>query len=153
MARLESLPLSRIDAKHYRWFQEVVEGGSLLLHRPRVSALHKAPDGLSRNVEGRDHLILAKSSEWQDYRARIRGIQSAIEKGIADDEDQEALTVDKLPKEKLEPLPHAEGLAVSLQYGNRQRDSMYNNAARGESSKRKEQTAGRDTASGLSQPI
>ena len=34
LARLETLELHRIDPKHYRWFQEVVAGGSLLLHRP-----------------------------------------------------------------------------------------------------------------------
>ena len=68
LARLENLDLAHIEPKHYRWFSEVVEGGSLLLHRPGVSALHKGPDGLSRNVEGRDQLILAKSSEWKGYR-------------------------------------------------------------------------------------
>ena len=57
LTRLESLDLSRIDPKHYRWYQEVVEGGSLLLHRAGASSLHKGPDGLGRNVEGRDHLI------------------------------------------------------------------------------------------------
>ena len=71
LARLESLELCRIDPKHYRWFQEVVECGSLLLHRPGASALHKGPDVLSRNVEGRDQLILSKSTEWTGYRNRI----------------------------------------------------------------------------------
>ena len=122
LARLDSLPIGRIDAKHYRWFQEIVEGGSLLLHRPGSSALHKGPDGLSRNVEGRDHLILARSADWQYYRNRIRGIQEAIQQGIADDDEQEALTVDKVPKDKLEPLPYEEGLAVSTKYENRQKE-------------------------------
>ena len=45
----------------------------LLLHRPGVSALHKGPDGLSRNVEGRDRLILARSADWDEMRNRIRG--------------------------------------------------------------------------------
>ena len=124
LARLDSLPLSRIDPKHYRWYQEIVEGGSLLLHRPGVSALHKCPDGLSRNVEGRDHLILAKSSEWTDYRDRIRGIQRAIEEE-PDDGGAGALTCEMLPKEKLEPLPYDQGLAASLQYEKREQDAKH----------------------------
>ena len=96
-----------------------MEGGSLLLHRPGVSALHKGPDGLSRNVEGRDQLILAKSSEWTDYRKRIRGICDAIASGEADDDEPEALTVERVEQEdpeKLKPLPYEQGLAVSLKY-------------------------------------
>ena len=103
VARMEALPLGRIEPKHYRWYQEIVEGGSLLLHRPGESALHKGPDGLSRNVEGRDHLILAKSSEWDSYRERIRGIQKAIEQGVAGADEPEAIAVEKLPKENLNP--------------------------------------------------
>ncbi len=90
LARLENLDLAHIEPKHYRWFNEVVEGGSLLFHRPGVSALHKGPDGLSRNVEGKDQLILAKSSEWKRYRERIRGIQAAITSGEADEDEPEA---------------------------------------------------------------
>ena len=74
----------------------------MLLHRPGVSALHKGPDGLSRNVEGRDHLILAKSTEWDGYRDRIGGITAAIASGVADDEEPEALTVERVPADKLE---------------------------------------------------
>ena len=36
LARLDTLELNRIDPKHYRWFVEIVSGGSLLLHRPGV---------------------------------------------------------------------------------------------------------------------
>ena len=91
----------------------------MLLHRPGVSALHKGPDGLSRNVEGRDQLILAKSSEWTNYRKRIRGICDAIASGEADDDEPEALTVERVEQEnpeKLRPLPYEQGLAVSLKY-------------------------------------
>ena len=73
LARMDTMDLHRIEPKHYRWYQEVVEGGSLLLHRPGASALHRGPDGLSRNVEGRDQLILAKDQEWAGYRKQIMG--------------------------------------------------------------------------------
>ena len=78
LARLDSLDLNRIEPKHYRWYQEICEGGSLLIYRPGTSALHKGPDGLSRNCEGRDKLILAKQNDWTDCRKRIRGICDAI---------------------------------------------------------------------------
>lgn len=54
-----------------------------------MSALHKGPDGLSRNVEGRDLLILSKSTECDYWRARIKGIQAALRDGTAEDEEQE----------------------------------------------------------------
>ena len=98
--------LERIDPKIFRWAQEIVEGGNLLLHRPGESAQHKGPDGLSRNPEGRDQLILAKSSDWEGDRKRIKGIIEEIKSGAVDDEDPEALTIDKVDKEapeKLEP--------------------------------------------------
>ena len=41
LARLESLDLTRINPKHFHWYAEVVEGGSLLYHRPRVSAMQR----------------------------------------------------------------------------------------------------------------
>eukprot|EP00973_Karenia_brevis_P041361 5723724-Karenia_brevis.AAC.1 len=64
----------------------------------------------SRHVEGRDQFILAKSTEWTDYRKRIRGICDAIKAGRAEDEELEALTiqqVEKIAPVKLAPLPHA----------------------------------------------
>ena len=45
LARLESLDLARIDPKHFRWYAEIVEGGSLLYHRPGVGALRKVRMG------------------------------------------------------------------------------------------------------------
>ena len=78
----------------------------MLLHRPGVSALHKGPDGLNRNMEGMDQLILAKSTEWTGYRNRIRGICDAIATGLADDDEPEALTIETIEKptpEKLKP--------------------------------------------------
>ena len=135
LARLENLDLNRIDPKHYRWYQEIVEGGSLLLHRPGASALHKGPDGLSRNVEGRDQLILAKSNEWKNLRRRIKGICEAIEAGIAGDDEQEAMTIEKIEKEnpeKLKPLPKEEGLAVSLNYERGSQEHKYKKPARGD---------------------
>ena len=65
LTRLDTQDIGRLEAKHWRWYTEIVEGGSKLLYRPGLSALHKMPDGVSRNPEGRDHLILAKSSDWK----------------------------------------------------------------------------------------
>ena len=74
LARIENLSLDRLDAQQLRWYEEIVEGGSLLLYRAGESSLHKGPDGLSRNPEGRDLLILARDAEWDGYRGRITGI-------------------------------------------------------------------------------
>ena len=129
--------MHRIDPKHYRWYQEITEGGSLLLFRPGVSALHKGPDGLSRNCEGRDWLILAKDSEWKEYRNRIRGICDAIAQGLADDDEPEALTIEKISKEdpkRLEPMPYAQGLAASQNYEKKSQERKYCQSARGEKS-------------------
>ena len=90
---LTVLGLSRIETKHLRWWQEITEGGSLLWHRPGKGVMHTAPDGLSRNPPGRDRLILAQQKDWIDFRARIQGLQRAIERGEADDEDPVALTL------------------------------------------------------------
>ena len=70
-------------------------------------------------MEGIDQLILAKSTEWADYRKRIRGICDAIASGEAEDDEPEALTIERVEHEnpqKLEPLPYEQGLAVSLKY-------------------------------------
>ena len=59
------------------------------------------------------------------------------------------LTVDKVPEDKLRPLPHDQGLAVSVNYENRQKEHMYGGAkkavssqsqftARGEKGRKKE---------------
>ncbi len=48
IARVEGLPLERLEAKHFRWNSELRQGGSRLLHRPGLGTLHKAPDGISR---------------------------------------------------------------------------------------------------------
>ncbi len=125
VVRIETMDLNRIEPKHFRWWSEVTEGGSLLLHRPGESSLCKGPDGLSRNVEGRDHLILANNSEWEHHRARVRGIEQAILSGENDDEEAEALTVDKVPEDKLEPLPHDEGLAVTLNYEHKNQEHKF----------------------------
>ena len=87
LARMDCMDLTRIDPKHFRWYQEITEGGSLLLHRPGVSAHNKGPDGISRNPEGRDSLILAKSGEWEGFRARIQGIKNEILEGRAGDDE------------------------------------------------------------------
>ena len=41
------------------------------------------------------------------------------------------MTVDKIPAERLLPLPHDQGLAVSLQYEHKSREHMYNHSTRG----------------------
>ena len=60
LTRFEYLPLERIDAKHYRWHSELVQGGCLLQYRPGAGALHRLPDALSRNPVSRDALNLAR---------------------------------------------------------------------------------------------
>ena len=65
--------------------------GASPIRRPGDSAQHKGPDGLSRNVEGRRHLIPAKSADVDGYRQRFRGIVKDIQDGLLDDEDPEPL--------------------------------------------------------------
>ena len=72
IARVEGLPLERVESKQFRWNSELRQGGSRLLHRPGLGTLHKGPDGISRDPEGRDRLILARTTEWDRYRAIIR---------------------------------------------------------------------------------
>ena len=134
LARLDNLGLERIDPKHFRWFAEVTQGGSLLIHRPGAGIAHRGPDGLSRNAEGRDKLILAKGSEWKNLRERIRGIMKAIVEGKGDDEDDQPVSIEHLSKTdpgKLEPLPKAEGLEVSRKYEQGNLDHKSQNFSRG----------------------
>ena len=93
MTRIEGLPLERVDAKHFRWNSELRSGVSRLMHRPGVGTLHRGPDGISRCPEGRDQLILAKSSEWTRHRAQIRGVDLGIEAGEFDDDDPIAVEI------------------------------------------------------------
>ncbi len=104
----------------------------MLIHRPGLSALHKGPDRISRNVEGRDQLLLAKSSEYEYWRDRIKGIATALRDGTAEDEEPTALTVDQVPEEKLKPFPHTKGLAVSLNYERRAHEHKFGGTARGD---------------------
>ena len=87
IARLEALPLARVDAKHFRWCSELLQGGSRLLHRPGVGVLNRGPDAISRHPEGRDRLVLARASEWNRHRAAIRGVQEGIVGGEFDDDE------------------------------------------------------------------
>ena len=79
LTRIEYLPLPRIDAKHYRWFTELTQGGALLLHRAGKGALLKLPDALGRNPPNRDDLILARTGEWTQLRAAIKGVDPSQE--------------------------------------------------------------------------
>ena len=106
IARLEALPLSRVDAKHFRWCSELLQGGSRLLHRPGAGALHRGPDAISRHPEGRDKLILARASEWNKHRAAIRGVQESILQGEFDDDEPVMVDVASLPEEDLAPVPY-----------------------------------------------
>ena len=69
--------------------------------------MHKAPDGISRNPEGRDRLILARAGELQELRARIKGIRQSIEKGDFDDDEPEVVEIAKVPAQHLVPIPGA----------------------------------------------
>ena len=51
IVRMESLPLERVDAKHYRWFAEISAGSCLVNYRPGGGSRHYGPDALSRNNE------------------------------------------------------------------------------------------------------
>ena len=95
----------------------------MLLYRAGESSLHRGPDGLSRDAEGRDLLILARDSESTGYRARISGVVQSIIRGEGDDEAAEALTIEKIEREhpeRLKPLPPEQGLSVSLNYERKQ---------------------------------
>ena len=71
ISRVDHLPLERVEAKHFRWHAEIVQGGSLLLYRVGTGALHMIPDGVSRNPVDRDLLILARIGEWAQHRSNI----------------------------------------------------------------------------------
>ncbi len=105
IARVEELPLERVEANRFRWNSELRQGGSRLLHRPGAGTLHKSPDGILRHPEGQDRLTLARSSEWQRYRAAIRDVGDGIEAGEFDDDDPVAVEISELPEEVLAPVP------------------------------------------------
>ena len=107
LARLESLPLERVDSKHFRWLSELLQGGSLLLYRPGAGVMHRAPDGISRNPPGRDRLILARAGELEELRARIRGVRRSIELGDFDNEEPEMVDLSTVPAAHLAPIPGA----------------------------------------------
>ncbi len=88
-ARLEHMPLGRIDAKHSRWHSEITQRGPLPLYRSGTGALHKVPDGLGRNHTMRDHIILARTGDWAKHDALIRGVAAAHDAGEFDDEEPE----------------------------------------------------------------
>ena len=83
ISRLEALPLERVDAKHYRWLSELLQGGSLLLYRPGAGVMHKAPDGISRNPEGRDRLILARAVSCRSSEQELKESVSLSSRGIS----------------------------------------------------------------------
>ena len=66
--------------------------------------LHKGPDGISRHPEGRDRLILARTTQWDRYRAIIKGVDGGIEAGEFDDDEPEAVEIDSVPEEALLPV-------------------------------------------------
>ena len=112
IARVEGLPLERVEPKHFRWNSELRQGGSRLLHRPGLGTSHKAPDGISRHPEGRDRLVLARTAEWDKYRAIIKGVDDGIEAGEFDDDEPAAIEIDSVPEEALLPVPYGELLAA-----------------------------------------
>ena len=114
IARVEGLPLERVEAKHFRWNSELRQGGSRLLHRPGIGTLHKGPDGISRHPEGRDRLILARTSEWEKFRNIIRGVDDGIEAGKFDDDDPVTVEISSVPEEALLPVPYSELKAAGV---------------------------------------
>ena len=61
--------------------------------------------------------------------------ETALRDGTAEDEEQEARTVDKVPEKELKPFPHAKGLAVSLNYERKSQEHKYGGTASGDESK------------------
>ena len=70
------------------------------MHRPGIGTLHKGPDGISRHPEGRDRLILARTSEWEKFRNTIKGVDDGIEAGEFDDDDPLTVEISSVPEEK-----------------------------------------------------
>ena len=89
LVRLEYLPLDRIDAKHYRWFAEITQGGDVILYNPGTSVLHKVADGLSRECPYRDRLLLGRVGDWAQTRRNIRGVEKETANGQFTDDDPE----------------------------------------------------------------
>ena len=112
LTRLEYLDLPRIDPKHFRWHAELTSGGAMFLYRAGTGAGHRVPDALSRNPPVRDDLILARTGDWEQNRAVIRGIEKAIKAGEFDnDEPGPPLTW----KEALAETGHEPGFADRLE--------------------------------------
>ena len=83
------MPLKRLDAMHYRWMSELLQGGSKLVYRPGTGVMHKGVDGLSRNVPGIQELQLSKQRDWIEYRLQEKsGVPGAIEEDQGDPQDQ-----------------------------------------------------------------
>lgn len=94
------LHLSRIEPKHFLRMSELLQGGSRLLYRPGTGALHVGPDAISRRLDWKDKLILAKASEWTRHRAMIvAAVQLDIERRAFDDEEPEIVQPSQLPPE------------------------------------------------------
>ena len=80
IVRMVSMPLKRLDAMHYRWMSELLQGGSKLVYRLGTGVMHKGVDGLSRNVPGIQELQLSKQRDWIEYRLQEKsGVPGAIE--------------------------------------------------------------------------
>lgn len=81
--------MDRLDAKHYRWRAELIQGGCLLYYRPGAGQMHRLPDALSRNPESREVLNLARIGDWTQQKEVIRGVQASVTSGeFADDEPE-----------------------------------------------------------------
>ena len=78
-------------------------------------------------------LILARSADWDEMRHRIRGIVSAMEQGVVDDDEPEALAVEQIERtdpQSLEPLPRAEGLEASRRYERKSQEQKWGSASK-----------------------
>ena len=86
-----------------------------------------------RGRQGPAHL--SQADRLGQYRNRIKGIFNSIQAGLADDDEAEALTIERVQKEspeELKPLPYAQGLAVSLNYERGAQEAKFGKTARGE---------------------
>ena len=105
IARVESLPSERIDAKHRHWFAEIVAGSCLLNYRLGEGALHRSPDVLSRDREQRSSLNLACISDWCRLKSSIQRIADAAAGDKFDSDDSplsQGNATDELPASRVE---------------------------------------------------
>ena len=85
----------------------------MFLYRSGTGAAHRVPDALSRHPPVRDQLILARTGDWAQLRAVIRGVERSINSGGFDADElpppgtwDEALAETGHTRDSFGPEPH-----------------------------------------------